>query len=108
MEHILQIAIGVDDEAIRKRVQESGYNDIIKNLSAELKADLPKKSMYSQDIDWSRVIYKYLEEFCGEHKDEIIEAAAEKVAESIRRSKAMKDKVKEIMADGTKEAKEDG
>ena len=32
MEHIVQFAIGIDDEAIRQRIKETGYEQVIRNL----------------------------------------------------------------------------
>ena len=36
MEHIVQFAIGVDDEVIQKRVIEGAYNDAVKQLRVVL------------------------------------------------------------------------
>ena len=37
MEHIVQFAIGIDDNAIKKRVEDNAYDDIVERLIKEAK-----------------------------------------------------------------------
>ena len=62
MEHIVQFAIGIDDNAIKKRIEENAYDDILEK-----------------------------------NRDDIIDAAAEKLCESFKRTKAYKEKMTEVM-----------
>lgn len=95
MEHILQFAIGIDDEAIRRRVEESAYRDVVKSLSDEAKSALPKR--YGGSVDWRNLVDGALCDFLDDHKDEIVAAAADKLHESMRRSKAVKDAVRKAV-----------
>lgn len=93
MEHIIQIAVGVDDEAIRKRVIESAYNDVVNKLMEEAKKDvkLNNRSYYRQT--WSDIIDHALHKYFDDNKDLIIELAAEKLANSYKRTKAFREKM---------------
>ena len=96
MEHIVQFAIGIDDETIQKRIENNAYNDILENLIADIKKDLPKT--YG-GVNWRRLVDDAIEEFIQENKDEIIETAAKELCESFRRTKAFKERMKESMED---------
>lgn len=91
MEHILQFAIGIDDEAIRRRVEESAYKDVVKSLTDEAKSALPKR--YGGSVDWRNLVDDALLDLMAEHKDEIVAAAADRLYESMRRTKAVREAV---------------
>ena len=99
MEHIVQFAIGIDDEAIQKRVIESAYNDVVKQLINEAKQELGLAGrVYDRRANWNDLIDLALGNYLEENKDMVIELAANKLAESYKRSKAFKEK----MADAIK------
>lgn len=92
MEHIVQFAIGIDDEKIKERVVECAYNDVVKQLMAEAKKDLKlTNSYYRPGETWSSIVDRALQKYFDENKDLIIELAATKLADSYRRSKAYKE-----------------
>lgn len=99
MEHIVQFAIGIDDEAIKKRVVEAGYTDIIKQLKYDCTSAIGSSGYWknwSRDtLDWGKFAEDCMNAWMDEHRDEIIEAAAAKLANSYKRTKAFKDRVKE-------------
>lgn len=97
MEHIVQFAIGVDDEAIRERVKESAYNDIIGKLVEEAKKDLGLKGSYfSPRVTWKTIVEDALHDYFDENKELIIDLAASKLADSYKRTKAYKEKMDNI------------
>lgn len=97
MEHIVQFAIGIDDEAIRKRVTESAYNDIVKQLIAEAKKDVGLSGYYfNEKTNWKQLVDDALQKYINDNKDLVIDLAATKLAESIKRSKAFKEKINSI------------
>ena len=92
MEHIVQFAIGIDDAAIQKRIEENGYNDVLNKLVEKAKDELPKASSFSgKYVNWRYLVDERLDSFIELHKDEIINMAAEKLCESFKRTKAYKD-----------------
>ena len=98
MEHIVQFAIGIDDAAIQKRIEENGYNDVLNKLVEKAKDDLPKTSSFSgKHVNWRYLVDERLDSFIELHKDEIIDLAAEKLCESFKRTKAYKDHMIESM-----------
>lgn len=97
MEHIVQFAIGIDDQAIQKRIEENAYNDILDKLMDEAKNSLPQEGYVyvNRRVNWRHLVEEQLELFVERHKDEIIDAAAEKLCESYKRTKAFKEKMSE-------------
>lgn len=94
MEHIVQFAIGIDDDAIKKRVIEGAYNDVVKQLLKEAKKEVGLEGpYYNPSGNWKRIIEEALRGYFDENKDTIIELAASKLAESYRRTKAFKEKM---------------
>ena len=100
MEHIVQFAIGIDDEAVRKRVIECAYNDVVKQLMDEAKREtkLSNRNYYHKQT-WSDIIDRALRNYFDENKDMIIDLAAEKLANSYKRTKAFKEKMGTAMED---------
>ena len=97
MEHIVQFAIGFDDEGIRKRIQENAYNDMLDKLVIEAKKGL---SLNCSDIyqrqRWSTIVDVALHNYFDENKETIIDLAATKLAESYKRTKAYKEKMSNV------------
>ena len=94
MEHIVQFAIGVDDDAIKKLVIDGAYNDVVKQLLKEAKREVGLEgSYYSPSRNWERIIGEALRGYFDENKDMIIELAASKLVESYKRTKAFKEKM---------------
>lgn len=93
MDHILQFAISIDDEAIKSRVMKSAEEQIIKNLTESMAKELfgvdwlgrPNKGNVS---DW---VHDKVGEFLTAHKEEIIRQTVERLAEKLKGSKAMKE-----------------
>ena len=98
MEHIVQFAIGIDDEAIRQRVIESAYNDVVNQLVDEAKREtrISNRNYYNKQT-WSDIIDHALRNYFDENKDLIVELAAEKLANSYKRTKAFKEKMSAVM-----------
>ena len=95
-EHIIQLAISIDDGKIIAGVEEAARKQIINSLQNELMLAVfnPKYYGYGSDeIDvtnpreWVRLQFGL---FLENHKDEIIGAAAKQLADKLVRSKAGK------------------
>lgn len=97
MEHIVQFAISIDDQTIQKRIEENAYNDILNKLANEAKTTLPK-GPWGKGVDWDRAISDALDAFVEKNRDDIIDAAAEKLYESFKRTKTYKEKMAEAVS----------
>ena len=97
MEHIVQFAIGFDDEGIRKRVEENAYNDIIGKLVKEAKKDLGLEGSYfSPRVTWKTNEENALHDYFDENKELIIDLAASKLADSYMCTKKKKKKMSNV------------
>lgn len=101
MEHIVQFAIGIDDDAIRKRVIDCAYDDVVKQLISEAKKDVGLAGSYYRrpKESWRDIIDHALQNYFDENKDIIIDIAAEKLVDSYKRTKAFKKKMAASMAE---------
>lgn len=99
MEHILQFAINIDDDAIVKRIQENAEKTITKELKSEIGKNIFATDYYGRPTDrlsdWSA---SFIKEFLENYKDQIIEATGNALAEKLMKTKAVKE-----MVEGLKE-----
>lgn len=109
-EHIVNLAIGVDDEAIRNAIITGAEKQIINSIKVDVLNTLFESKYYSckpVEIDpWTKNVsvkkdailkdfaMELVKETISEYKDEIIGRAVENIAESYKRSKKFKDAVK--------------
>lgn len=98
MEHIVQFAIGIDDKAIQDRIEKEAYNDIINKLIEDVKNDLPKQNGFrDRSVNWRYLVEQELTEFVEKNRAEIIDAAANKLCESFKRTKVFKEAMTDAM-----------
>ena len=95
MEHIVQFAIGIDDNAIADRIEKNVEKQIIQNIQQQIRNKLFQSQYYRGDADEKSPLNDYskgiVEGFLQKHKDEILEKAAIHLADKLARSKAGKD-----------------
>ena len=97
MEHIVQFAIGIDDEGIRKRIEENAYNDILNKLMNEAKKGISLNcSEYYQRQRWESIVNEALHNYFDENKETIIDLTATKLAESYKLTKKKKKKMSNV------------
>lgn len=88
MEHIVQFAIGIDDKAIQNRIEEYAYRDVLNKLTKNaVDSVFSHSNAYSRDIMWERLMGEALQRFLEERKDEIIDKAANMLADRFQRTK---------------------
>lgn len=88
MEHIVQFAIGIDDKAIQNRIEEYAYRDVLAKLAKNaVDSVCAHTSAYSRDIMWKSLMEDALQSFLEERKDEIIDKAANMLADRFQRTK---------------------
>jgi hypothetical protein len=101
MEHIVQFAIGIDDDAIVKRIEENAEKSITKDLRDKVGEILFGYNKWAgREADaitgWTESLFmRYLEE----HRAEIIELAAKCLAEKLSRTKAVKEMLAGLVED---------
>ena len=100
MEHILQFGISIDDEAIRNRIQERAYDDIVEKLMDEAKKDLRLTGRFCGRDSWADIVHRAMTGYLDDNKDIIIERAAEKLVESYKRTKAFRERMEDAMEEG--------
>lgn len=91
MEHIMTIAISIDDEGIEKKATDY----CVKKLYEDMKGKLINDGYYNRGQltgQAENVVTKWL----NDHSKEIIEQTAKLVAERISRRKAFKEKVGDV------------
>lgn len=98
MQHVVNIAFDFDDSRITKISEEAlekRVNEIIEK--AILDRIAPMGTYYSKkERDWSALdarIEKYTKQYLDEHREQIIEKVASKVARSLYKSKGLMEKI---------------
>lgn len=105
MQHILNIAFDFDDEKVKKVAENTVENeldkivkDIVTDKIAPMKYDTWRPDR--KERDWSGLRNKVdnaIKTLIDEHKEEIIELAADKLVKSIKSTKAWRETKEEIM-----------
>ena len=100
MEHIVQFAINIDDKTIQNRIEEHAYTDVLNKLTKEARDTVfAHTNAYSRENMWKTVLVGALQRFLEERKDEIIDKAANMLADRFQRTK----KYREAMGDAIEE-----
>lgn len=93
-EHIIQLAISIDDGKIIAGVEEAARKQIINNLQNKLMLAVFNPKYYGREevevSDPREWVRSRVDLFLENHKDEIIGAAAKLLADKLVRSKAGK------------------
>lgn len=88
MEHIVQFAIGIDDKAIQNRIEEYAYRDVLDKLAKNaVDSVFARTNAYSRENMWKTLMEDALHSFLEERKDEIIDKAANMLADRFQRTK---------------------
>lgn len=88
MEHIVQFAIGIDDKTIQNRIEEHAYSDVLDKIAKEATDTVfAHADAYSRENMWNSLLGAALQSFLEERKDEIIDKAANMLADRFQRTK---------------------
>lgn len=88
MEHIVQFAISIDDKTIQNRIEEHAYTDVLNKLTKNaVDSVFAHSSAYSRELMWEKLLDSALQSFLEERKDEIIDKAANMLADRFQRTK---------------------
>ena len=101
MEHIVQFAIGVDDERIQQIMEAKAADIIAKEIMDATRSYRVYGSGYAEKPDkLAAYFHEEVEKLVKENRDEIINAAIEKAAAKIANSKKVKEAIGDILEDG--------
>lgn len=110
--HIVSFSVGIDDNAIRENIMASAEQQIIREIKrdvlnqlftrkdywkSEIKLDQHGNVADIKDIRFRDYARNLIVKAIGDNKDAIIEAAAEMLVESYKRTKAWKEKAGEVI-----------
>lgn len=95
MEHVIQIAISVEDERIVKKVEETAENQIIQTLTDRIEDVISEKYGWCRDnrdyTPLKNMASKQVGNILEENKDLILSEASKILADKLARSKAGKE-----------------
>lgn len=100
MEHIVQFAIGIDDEAIRKRIEQTAEMQIVDSIKEDISERIFRKDRWDDQTQLQAWVKDIVIEAVLEHKDDIIREAASQLCEYMKRTKAVKKAVAGALAGG--------
>lgn len=105
MEHIVQFAIGIDDEAIRNRVVDTAEKVIIDNIANDVKLMMFARDGWSgkPSTNFNVKMEKKIDELVQSNRDEIVDRAAVYLADKLARSKAVREKITKMMLEDPSE-----
>lgn len=94
MEHIVQFAVNIDDEQIKKTVERNVVTQVVAEIRKDCTKELtgkisPNTYQYSQRI--KEIVDSNIKEFLDNNKEIIIKEAVNQLAERLSRTKAAKD-----------------
>lgn len=100
MEHIVQFAIGIDDNRIVNLVEENASKQIIGELKQQVANRIFSANYYGSNANPARdplsdMSQRIVSDFLNDNKDVIVQRASEILADKMFRSKTMRDKIKE-------------
>lgn len=103
MEHIIQFGITIDDDAIKRNIEESATKIVVTELKNAVIAQIfDTTNTWSRSRSLSATAQKIIKDAFLEHQDEIIKEATAQLVDSMRRSK----KYKEALANALEEVNE--
>lgn len=95
MEHILQFAIGIDEDQIREEIKRSAVNKVSKELSDVVRKELGQDYYggFSDECELYKMAEAAIKNVVKEHENHIVESIAKNVAEGLVRSPKFREKV---------------
>lgn len=100
MEHLIQIAVSVDDETIKNEVKEYALKTITTDLKKSVEKELYAPYWKGTNTPLKNLMSNVISEIVKENKDMIIEEAIKNVATSVRRSITCKNAVTALKETG--------
>lgn len=96
MEHVVQLGITIDDEAIKRGIIENAERVIIANIEKDVHEILVTNYGYRRKEPTVFLINE-IDKFLEKNRDDILEMAAEKLADKLSRTKKAKEMLSEVL-----------
>ena len=96
MEHIIQFGVNIDDDAIRRTIENNIQRKVEENILEDVKRKITGTSTYSTwayDERLRDLISNATVKFLEENKEEIIENTSNKLVDRLVKTKAVKEMV---------------
>lgn len=98
MEHIVQFAIGIDDEAIVDRIQSNAEKVITEKLHKQVARCIFQSNYRGETFDrLNDVAEQVLLRWLDSHKEELVKLASEVLADKMARTKAVKTAINNVV-----------
>lgn len=102
MEHVIQFAVGIDDDRIVNLVEENASKHIIGELKQQVANRIFSANYYDKNADPSRdqlseASVQIVSDFLKANKDTIVERASEILADKMFKSKTIREKIKDSL-----------
>lgn len=98
MEHIVQFAIGIDDEAIAKRIQENAEKIIIQKIQQNVEKCIFTTDYYGNSKNRLNATAETMFlNWLDSHKEEIIQLASKALADKMVKTKAVKAAIENVL-----------
>ena len=102
MEHVIQFAVGIDDDRIVNLVEANASKQIIGELKQQVANRIFSANYYCKNADPSRdqlseASVQIVSDFLEANKDTIVERASEILADKMFKSKTIREKIKDSL-----------
>lgn len=93
---IINVPLSIDDKLVEEKLAQDAEAQVIRSLTDRVDKILKERHYFgSNATDGLRaLVYQTIDKCIDDHKDQIIEIAADKLAERLARTKAAKEIVK--------------
>lgn len=94
MEHIIQFGVTIDDDAIKKNIEEKARNQITEELKAEIRKELFVGTGWNRDLSYK--VQELIKDTVRECQGQIIKDATDQLVDTMKRSKKYKEALAKI------------
>lgn len=104
MEHIVQFAIGIDDETIKKRITDNAEKQITASIQKDVERMIFNLGWRNGEIDKNSPqewVEDMVKDVIEANKDQIIECAITELTKNMMKTKAVKEAIKKEVENGT-------
>lgn len=106
MQHIVNVAFDFDDKKVTKSIESQVHKEVVDNITAEVKKIIYSSTYYAyggsrinenDPTPLREMVEKECRDILNAHKEQIINMAAEKLANSLKRTKAVRETVGKVL-----------